>query len=137
MQKQQLFLILFHGKMKLFLLLIILNFGFACSTKIVPEKTLSNRSFISRGNLAYGGQDRFIFLDNTFIYYGTGPAKIISKGQWIYIDAQREIGLKTDNSLKPEIKNPIDTIWADLSGKNIKVISKKKIMFDDIIYYTQ
>ncbi|GAB2669274.1 hypothetical protein GCM10027036_23420 [Flavihumibacter cheonanensis] len=94
------------------------------------------RDYKSKHNKGYGGQSIFsINPDNSFVYYGSGPSVFLSKGSWEYDSVNREIVLMTDNDLKPVFSNPIDTIWVDLSKKRIRVLSEKKIVFENITYY--
>ncbi len=136
MQKQQHLATIFLGKLTLLLLFSVIGSG-CISTMNISANNLTGYTFASDGNLAYGGQNKFSFTDTSFVYYGTGPAKPISKGFWRYDPQSREVVLKTNNELKPEIIDPISTVWLDLSDKSIKVLSKDKLSFDNTIYRRQ
>ncbi|MBC6493206.1 hypothetical protein ACFSQD_12615 [Flavihumibacter stibioxidans] len=118
-------------------ILLYAIFAFLCSCS--PRMALkSERCFKSKLNPVYGGQSVFcIQPDSSFAYYGSGPSFFLSKGRWQYDGDRNEILLSTYNDLKPAFKNPIDTMWVDLTQKRIKVLSKKKIVFENIIYYAQ
>lgn len=110
----------------------------SCGPGQFLTSSTAEKHFSSGFNHAYGGRNRFVFkADSSFVYYGAGPSVLLSKGRWQYNAAAKEIILKTDNSFKPVFKNPIDTIWLNWQLKTVKVLSKKKIKFEDIIYYIQ
>lgn len=122
-------------KMTLFLIAISLT---ACYRKMHEQGGIKNKVYESkRGPLYYG--NRFNFkADSSFIYIGHGPSVFLSKGTWYYDLSNDEVVLKsqppTERFVNPKT---IDTLWVDLSNKRAKLISKKRILFENILYYLQ
>lgn len=122
---------------KFFLLCFLLFFG-ACDAKIHNTSLLNGKTYESNRGPLFGG-NMFIFnSDNSFTYIGQGPVIFISRGTWDYYTDVKAIVLQSEN---PDVKyikpKKMDTLWVDLSQKQIKVVSKRKIKFNGIEYYSK
>jgi hypothetical protein len=106
-----------------------------CTTQKETQSYFGEKYFENPRGHVYSESKIWFKNDSTFKFVGSGPSMFLSEGRWLYDRTKREIKLITDNKLRPSINNYIDTMWVDLSGKNIKVLSKTKILFEDKLYY--
>jgi hypothetical protein len=122
--------------MKTIFLIYFLALIGACSSKIYNSSIVSSKTFESNRGPLFGG-NRFIFNpDSSFVYIAHGPSIFLSKGNWQYDKTAREIVLRSFNPDNRFI-NPktIDTFWVDISNKKVKVVSNKKLLFENTTYY--
>ncbi|MDH7459707.1 hypothetical protein QEG73_00410 [Chitinophagaceae bacterium 26-R-25] len=106
-----------------------------CVTQKEMQTYIGGKYFENPRGPLYSESKIWLNNDSTFKYSGSGPFVSFSQGRWFYDDKMQAIRLITDNKLKPAFHNIIDTMWVYLSGKNIRVLSKTKIMLDDKPYY--
>jgi len=108
----------------------------SCSSKTYRSLVLNDKVYESKKGPLYNGNKFSFNSDGTFIYIGQGPSVFLSKGTWQYNPSNKEISF---TSKPPDEKfiNPItiDTLWVDISKKKAMLISKRKIVFENISYF--
>lgn len=110
----------------------------SCSFKNSSTFIVNDKMYESKRGPLYHGNKLFFKSDGSFIYIGQGPSVFLSKGTWKYNSANKEILFTSQAPDKQFIKRiSVDTLWVDISNRRAKVMSKKKLVFDNIIYYRQ
>jgi len=118
--------------MKLLLFAILIIGLFSCSSKIFKSSTFEGCCFRSaRGPLFEGNQICF-YPDSKFKYVAHGPSIFVSTGYWTFKKSSKEIQLVSDKN--NFFKNRIDTMWIDMTGKRIKVKSKRQLLIENLLY---
>jgi hypothetical protein len=122
--------------MKIIFLICFLALIGACSSKIYNSSIVSNKTFESNRGPLFGGNSFTFDTDSSFVYVAHGPSIFLSKGNWQYDKTAKEIVLRSFNPDNRFIDpKTIDTFWVDISNKKIKVVSNKKLLFENTTYH--
>jgi hypothetical protein len=98
---------------------------------VACSREITHGFFESR---AGGEENNFIFDKSRFIFKKKNSTDFLCEGSWIY--SKKYILLNTDLTSKPDTHIAVgDTMWVDLTGKRMRVLTKNKLNFEGVIYY--
>ena len=107
----------------------------SCTNKLILPSFFEGQCYESAKGHLFTGNRICFYADQKYKYIGHGPSVFVSEGNWKYEKSKNEIELTSIAPInKDALKNTVDTMWLDLTGKKIKVKNHNQFFFEEILY---